>query len=83
MRGSPTSAPLRAMSLLCVVHREEKGDDDEKAEEAAHVYFSTFFLEQLQSLFKRTSEPVWVGSGGGELGGATGKEVSAPKRAER
>ena len=41
------------------------------------------FLEQLQSLFKRTSEPVWVGSVGGELGGATGKEVSAPKRAER
>ena len=40
-------------------------------------------LEQLQSLFKWTSEPVWVGSVGGELGGATGKEVSAPKRAER
>ena len=26
---------------------------------------------------------MWVGSVGGELGGATGKEVSAPKRAER
>ena len=47
------------------------------------IPISLSFLEQLQSLFKWTSEPVWVGSVGGELGGATGKEVSAPKRAER